>query len=76
MSRIPASDQVLKGADGLTRARRHIVTELGVAEPYLPTAEEQAEQRIEQPLIAYDDQQAADAARRKAVEDLGYGNTH
>ena len=75
MATIPASDSVVKGADGLTPTRSHIVTQLDkAAVPYIPSAEQQAEQRAEQPGIGFDPE-ALEAERRAAVEKLGYGRT-
>ncbi len=78
MTRTLASDQVKKGADGLKPlfppSHSPMLTNLDTAAPYIPTPEEQAAQQAEQPAIGYNEQ-AVEAERRKAVEDLGYGDT-
>jgi hypothetical protein len=80
MTRVLASDQVKKGADGLKPlfppTREPIVDHAGTATPYIPTEAEMREHVREQPGIAYaEEQAAADAADRKRVEALGFGAT-
>ena len=78
MTRVLASDQVKKGSDGLKPlfppSHSPMLTNLDTAAPYIPSAEEQSRQQAEQPAIGYDEQQT-EAQRRKAVDDLGYGDT-
>ncbi len=86
MTRIPAGDQPRKGTDGLTKlvpasrlpeqADSTAADWAGRPKPFIPTPEEQAAQRAEQPLVDYDEQQAADAQRDRAlVTKLGFGAT-
>ena len=56
MTRVLASDQAKRGPDGLAPlfppSHSPILTNLGTAAPYIPTPEEQAAHRAEQPLVA------------------------
>jgi hypothetical protein len=80
MTRMLARDQARKGADGLTplvpTSRPPEAVDSTSGQPFVPSAEEQAAHRVEQPDIGYAEEQAAfDAKDRAAVEKLGYGNT-
>src|SRR2546425_9203907 len=84
MTRVLASDQVKTGADGLTKlvpasrqpeqADSTAADGAGRPMPFIPTEAEQSQQRMQQPLVDYVEQQAAATQRdRELVEKLGYG---
>ena len=86
MTRVLASDQAKKGADGLRSlvppsrppeaADSTAADRAGRPEPFIPTEAEQSQQRMQQPLVDYDEQQAAATQRDRAlVEKLGFGAT-
>ena len=87
MTRIPAGDQPRKGADGLTKlvpasrqpeqADSTAADSAGRPMPFIPTEAEQSQQRMQQPLVDYVEQQAeAQRREREFVDKLGYGATH